>query len=229
MSQTKVPNEMIGNVLLADTTVTIPAGSASAQIQAYIDAQPKDLNGHALTFQFEAGTYDVPTTPLTFSGFKNGSVSVLGDASVTSASESQNVILQCDVDAALKAVFCDTIAFKGFNGYRTTEDNSPIIHVTTCNYAYVRGCYLHNDNASKLGSGVAVLSARTLVEGSRVAGLANGVYADRSTIYVKDCDSKAGALPGYGMYAYAGRVVKMNGNVPTGDTNEGTAGGGQIV
>lgn len=41
------------SVLTASKTVNIPYGTSAAEIQALIDAEPKNLNGHTLTFQFE--------------------------------------------------------------------------------------------------------------------------------------------------------------------------------
>jgi len=44
-------------LLNVDTTVNFTSSMTAAQIQALINAQPLNLNGHTLTFQFADGTY----------------------------------------------------------------------------------------------------------------------------------------------------------------------------
>jgi len=78
--------------LTANTTVNLNNTMTAAQIQALIDAQPKNLNGYLLTFQFADGTYTLSST-LTWNGFNNGTVWVLGNGSNNTLSQSKNVIL----------------------------------------------------------------------------------------------------------------------------------------
>ncbi len=64
----------------ADTTVNFDNSMSTAQIQALIDAQPKNLGGHTLTFQFADGTYSISTV-LTIKDFYSGDVLVTGNQS----------------------------------------------------------------------------------------------------------------------------------------------------
>lgn len=64
--------------LTADTVVNIPNGSNQAAIQAIIDAQPKNLGGFDLTFQFADGTYTIDSY-LNFEEFYGGILRCYGN------------------------------------------------------------------------------------------------------------------------------------------------------
>lgn len=85
-------SEYLG-VLQGNTTVNITAGSTAAQIQALINALPKNLNGYTLTFQFADGSYSLSSN-LTFTGFFGGLLRVFGNSSDSTAALSKSVDLQ---------------------------------------------------------------------------------------------------------------------------------------
>lgn len=57
--------------LLDDTHVNLTSTMSASQIQALVDAQPKDLAGKALTFQLGNGTYTIGQQ-LNFNDFHSG-------------------------------------------------------------------------------------------------------------------------------------------------------------
>ena len=76
--------------LTSNTTVTITNGTPSADIQAQIDAQPKNQNGYDLIFQFADGTFTTSNS-LTWSYFYGGILKIYGntgDASSTNTAQS---------------------------------------------------------------------------------------------------------------------------------------------
>ncbi len=63
----------VGGALTANTTVNFTSGMTAVQMQALIDAVPRNTNGYTLTFQFADGTYNTSmTSSLSFSGFYGG-------------------------------------------------------------------------------------------------------------------------------------------------------------
>ena len=52
-----------------------------SDLQNIINKQPKNLNGHDITFQFADGTYDFGTISLNFVEFEGGTINIWGDQS----------------------------------------------------------------------------------------------------------------------------------------------------
>ena len=76
-----------------NTTVNLDNSMSAATINALIAAQPKDLNGYTLTFQFADGTYTLNET-LDFSGFRgDGELKVFGNSSDNTMATSKSVNL----------------------------------------------------------------------------------------------------------------------------------------
>lgn len=99
-------------MLQSDTTVNFNSGMTTAQIQALVDAQPKNLNGHAITFQFADGEYTF-TQQVVFPNFINGTVNVQGNPSenASPARTTQAVYLNSSASA------CNTILVQGGDAY----------------------------------------------------------------------------------------------------------------
>jgi hypothetical protein len=70
------------DILHIDKTVNLISSMTTANIQDSINAQPSNLGGHILTFQFADGTYTSDTT-LTIKGFSNGTVYFQGNRTET--------------------------------------------------------------------------------------------------------------------------------------------------
>ncbi len=104
------------DILTTNTTVNFTYDMTAAAMQALIDAVPKNLGGHDLTFQFGDGTYNTSmTSALTFNGFYNGSLYIQGNSGDTGISTTK----------AVKLVFSGTSS-----GVRVTN--------CSCNFLYVR-------------------------------------------------------------------------------------------
>ena len=79
--------------LIADTTVNLNSSMTATQIQALIDAQPKNMNGFDLIFQFADGTYTLDAT-LLFQHFYGGqTLRVRGNIGESGLHTNQAVIL----------------------------------------------------------------------------------------------------------------------------------------
>ena len=79
-------------ILTADRTVAFSSSFTTAQIQALIDEQPKNLGDKTLTFQFADGNYNL-STGLRFFNFSNGSLFIRGNSSNNTVAFAKNVTL----------------------------------------------------------------------------------------------------------------------------------------
>ena len=79
-------------ILTADRTVAFSSSFTTAQIQALIDEQPKNLGNKTLTFQFADGNYNL-STGLRFFNFSNGSLFIRGNSSNNTVAFAKNVTL----------------------------------------------------------------------------------------------------------------------------------------
>ena len=75
----------VASTLTEDLTVEFLSTDTVAQIQAKIDAVPKNLGGHTVTFQFPEEFAWSLLTPLEWKGFYNGNVIVNGGSGVSVA------------------------------------------------------------------------------------------------------------------------------------------------
>lgn len=92
------------SALSSNTTVNLDSSMTTAQMQALIDAQPKNLNGYSLTFQFADGTYTL-TGVLSFSYFYGGFLNIRGNPANETASATKNVVLKGASGNAAMEVF----------------------------------------------------------------------------------------------------------------------------
>jgi hypothetical protein len=79
-------------ILTADKTVGFSSSFTTAQMQALIDVQPKNLGGKTLTFKFADGNYNLGTG-LKFRYFSNGAVYIYGNTSNNTVAAAKNVTL----------------------------------------------------------------------------------------------------------------------------------------
>ena len=79
-------------ILTSDRTVAFSSSFTTAQMQALIDAQPRNLGGKTLTFQFADGNYNL-STGLQFNFFSNGVLLIYGNSSNNTVAASKNVVL----------------------------------------------------------------------------------------------------------------------------------------
>jgi len=218
--------------LLADTTVNFVATDTSAEIQALIDAQPKDLGGYALTFQYADGTYTVATT-MTYSGFKNGTLNIFGNTGeATSLHTDQAVILDstatsqtvvfvdnchCNVDVRFLNVSMDnTVAYSG-------------IYINNTSFAAVRWNYVLGENTTS-GNGIRFDTGSSgRIDANYVSNLLSGIFVYMSSHVASIGNDDTGTQPAYGLNAQYGSVIAKSGTQPAGSTGaETTANGGVI-
>lgn len=140
------PNGIIldETILQASKTINIAAGSSASEIQALINEQPKNLNGHKLTFTFQGSRtnpqeYDLGTTQLNFDGFCGGEILVQGHQSetptnrtgfvdISSASLTSNVVT-VNTSSAHGLSTGDTVYLQNVN-YVTTSPNGKQTNIT---------------------------------------------------------------------------------------------------
>jgi hypothetical protein len=79
-------------ILTVDKTVSFSSSFTTAQMQSLIDAQPKNLGGKSLTFQFADGRYNL-STGLRFWYFSNGALLINGNSSNNTVAANKNVTL----------------------------------------------------------------------------------------------------------------------------------------
>jgi hypothetical protein len=102
--------------LTANKTVNLTSSMTAAQIQALIDAEPKNLGGFTLTFQFADGTYTI-NNEIAFVSFYNGTLVIQGNPTNNTLSSSKNVILNFTAIPALSGIRLDTLLCKVFFRY----------------------------------------------------------------------------------------------------------------
>jgi len=218
-----------GGFLASNTTVNLDASMTAAEIQALIDAQPKNLNGLNLTFAFADGTYTLDSI-LTFKDFGNGTLSILGNTG-----EDENTL------HTNQAVYLN---FTGVtSGLRLTNNAQTYIHnlkiqitdtdTKACLYARfttirVQGCYFLNAGTTNSTIGVDANQVQTFVGYTYFSKMKYGVKQSIGCCSLTACDD-TGTKPDYGVYANLGGVVGWTVSIPTGATADTLMANGGIV
>ena len=217
-----------------NTTVNLDNSMSAATINALIAAQPKDLNGYNLTFQFADGTYTLNET-LDFSGFRgDGVLYIYGNSSDNTLATNKSVNLN----------FSGTDGLNGITAY----NNSAYLYV-----AYIRvtvGC------TSNHGIGFSYVNCTNVVSWANSAFTSGttygrGFYAARGTAFHSEKDAttefqiawylsmqsqcylrdngRGGTLPIYGYYADGGSRVGRYGTAPSASGAQYTENGGAKI
>ena len=209
--------------LEADTTVNLDNSMSAATINALIAAQPKNLGGYTLTFQFADGTYTM-SEKLVFHDFHGGGyLQIYGNASNNSLSTT-------------KAVHLDFSGTDGLDGIEAKRTSGIIkvyyLKVSSANVSnHVRAmtfescsdvrCYYNYVTASAAGSygqGYHSTQSTFLAYWCYVTGFNIAFYMSyASQNYIRDCD-ESGTQPYYGIYANAGAIVGRYGTYPSAST-----------
>lgn len=222
--------------LTTNTTVNLTSGMTAAQIQALIDAQPRNLNTYTLTFQFADGTYNTAmTSSLVFSFFYNGALTIqgnTGEADATVLHTSQAVYLDFSAGSSngivvnycnclvtvrnLKIKISDTAAIRCIS-----SASCPTVNIQ---YNYLFGA---NNTNTNVGFGCTFTSAYAV--SNYVSTLQTGIAAfNASTIY-SSVNDDTGTAPKYGIAAQQAGTIGKNSTQPAGSIgNEYTATGGEI-
>ena len=208
-----------GLELKEDTTVNLVATDTATEIQALIDAQPKNLNGFILLFQFADGTYSLDSE-LVFQHFSNGALSIYGNASDNSLSASKSVILNFSTAS---------------NGIKINNSNSDVaVRYLELNVNLTSGDFglSYNRCLSVDARYNAVLASATTgvsrdislnecgvcyVRGNMVSQGASGITASVSQVYLKNNDD-VGTLPLTGISAILNSTMGIEGTQPAGSS-----------
>lgn len=219
-----------GGMLEEDTTVNLTSALSSAEIQALIDAQPKNLNGYTLTFQFADGTYTLSET-LLFKGFYSGKIEVFGNSSDNSLGTTKSVVLNFGAGISYYA----GLRFENC----LCEVQAKYLEITAAAAAYVIYAYsvffFYGEYNYILGAGTAASSGvkcqyvpSALLFGNYVSNVKYGIEAAYSTV-MSNTNDDTGTAPLYGLYSNSVATIGKNSTQPAGSTgNELTASAGII-
>lgn len=235
LSAGSIPMANLGDIkLAANTTVAITAGLTSAQIQALIDAQPKDLNGFSLSFQFADGAYTL-TSALTFTGFYGGVLNVQGNMveNYNNRHTTQAVALNASASEINGIVFsyCGCSAIYVYNikmSVKTTvQNNIGIYSLANTGNVFVLGCYILGTGIG-FGWGIASQTSNMVVKNNYVSTIQIGVLSYMNSSIYSEINSSTGTSPSYGLYcAYS--TLRKNGVQPLGSTSSEYNIGGTIT
>lgn len=233
-------------ILQADKTIDIPAGSTRAAVQAIIDEQPKDLNGHNLTFRFASGTtsspevYDFGADDLKFKGFHGGILTIRGvaDESSTATGTAYKTKLRGTKDnwaGLLNIDDCRRVNVTGLQldmygtgtgqvGVRT-QDSS--VSVYNCRFTY-SGTGTPNFTDLYV-VGFDPLQSNGEISGCQFDKMSICVLGERSSHYFADNNVSFGTTPLRGYEATRGGIICPDGTVPNANTIYVSAEGGLIT
>ena len=217
-----------------NTTVNLDNSMSAATINALIAAQPKDLNGYTLTFQFADGTYTLNET-LDFSGFRgDGGVKVFGNSSDNTLATSKSVNLDFSGTDGLNGieaynnsatiyvyyiratVGCTSSHGYGFSYVNCTDARSYSNSAFTSGTSYGRGFYA--------ARGTALHSEHDATTEFQIAWY----LSMQSHCYLRD-NGRGGTLPIYGYYADGGSRVGRYGTAPSASGSQYTENGGAKI
>jgi len=219
--------------LTEDTTVNFVATDTATEIQALIDAQPKNLNGYSLTFQFADGTYTLDAS-LAFSYFYSGIVNIYGNATDNSLSTSKSVILDstsCYTNGIESLYSTATMVIKYLQiNFISSFDGSGIfayslLHLDVCDNYFV-GSTTNNGYGVKASRVASCFIMECYVSNVQygLESLTSRIHSDNN-----DDNSATGTTPLYGLRASKAGIIGKYGTQPSGSiANELTDSGGII-
>jgi hypothetical protein len=215
-------------ILTSDRTIAFSSSFTTAQMQALIDAQPKNLGGKTLTFQFADGNYNL-STGLQFNFFSNGVLLIYGNSSNNTVAAAKNVTLSGSAPIYL-----------GQNN-TTTEVNYLRLAINTSTYASALGventntlvnyCSFTNYPTSVVvgsGNGIGVQARSAVwVRNSYFTSLDRYMVSLYNGIITADTNSQ-GTNSNIAYLAYGG-IIQVQNTGLTGTTTYSTSVGGLIV
>lgn len=217
-----------GLSLTEDTTVDLDTSMTLTEIQAAIDAIPKNLGGYTLTIQFADGTYSIDSY-VVIENFYNGTVDVYGNSSDNSSSASKSVTISMATSGLALFVFQCTafvkIYYLAFENTIATS-NKVLTLITACSYVNVAYCtftgtsdpYCYGIQAPYTKVHIASCYAQNLAVGILASTVGN--ISVTATCTFDSCTTDLSAVLG-GILAYTG-------NVSDDGLTTATATGGQV-
>jgi hypothetical protein len=214
--------------LTANTTVNLNNAMTASEIQALIDAQPKNLNGYSLTYQFADGTYTLDST-ISINRYYAGVVSLSGNIGESGLHSNQAVILNSSASTIISIT--NNTATIGVKNIKVDGSGSNSIY----------GIYLLdnpgavdcNGNWIVLGTGTsrcfsAARCAAVSIYNNYVTDGDRGIETGTTTQCQSNNNVTLTTNQQYGLLCSASIIFKI-GTQPTGDTsNETKFNGGQI-
>ena len=223
-SRSTLPQSINGDKIYYDTTINLDNSMTTAEIQAKIDACPRDHEtSQKITFQFADGTYTLSN--LSFSRFRQD-IYVLGNASDNTLSNTKNVVLDFIASGGngLSLYRCGKVFIK-YLAVKTDDAYGIYINSGQQLDAYFN--YLYNDQ--QVGYLYYLASLRYgYIYSNKLRGGACGIIATGSRVYSNNNESDT-VEPDYGLRSVGASVIGKSGTQPTGSTaNESTSSGGVI-
>lgn len=215
------------SVLTEDTTINFTSDMTSAQIQALIDAQPKNLNGHTLTFQFGDGTYTL-NAQLAFKMFIGGYVFIKGNPSETGAHTNQAVTLDCSTGAILidNCSYVNVVNIK----FTVADITNTALDINNTPRSQVYGCYFIGDGKTADCRGVSVQwNSNSLVYDCKFSNLNFGIVSQFNSRIDAVNNSTTGTTLNWGNDASSGSVLAIDGTMATGTVNFATRSGSMVM
>lgn len=124
--------------MTGNTVVNFDSSMTASAIQALIDAQPKNLNGNVLTFQFADGTYTLDST-LIFDYFFGGVVYLRGNSSeIAVQTATKSVVLNSSAATAVAINQLYTVIIEGLQiGTSSSVSGATVLSVGDSVAAYI--------------------------------------------------------------------------------------------
>ena len=117
--------------LSANKTVNLDSTMTATEIQALIDAQPRNLGSYTLTFQFGDGTYTLTDSLDFFNFYGGGRLNIHGNQSdSTSLSTAQSVYLDFSGGAS-NGIYVNNCSCLVFIWHIIRSENLLNIYITT--------------------------------------------------------------------------------------------------
>jgi len=219
-----------GSQILTDNrTVAFSSSFTTAQMQALIDAQPKNLGGKNLTFQFADGTYNL-STGLSFNYFSNGALLINGNSSNNTVAANKNVTLSGSnpMYIANNSTYTEVnylkliIRTNSYTGCLIVENTSPI--VSYCSFT-------NNPTSITGGTGHGIIGqsgAKVLVRNCYFNFLDADIVAGYNSI-VNALSNSQGSNASIAYLSYGGGIIQVQNTGLTGVTTYNAQLGGLIV
>lgn len=222
--------------LTTDTTVNLTSGMTAAQIQALIDAQPKNLGGKTLTFQFGDGTYNTSmTSALVFQYFYNGALNIYGNTSETDATAlhtTQSVYLDFSAGTSNGIEVNDCYCYVYVRNLKIWISDTASIHgiyMQRSPATMIRYNYVLATGKTAANTAIRVAYGRCYCMANYVSNTQEGIKSSVGAVIHSNGNDDTGTAPNYGLTAIQGATVSKEGTQPSGTTaNENTAIGGEI-
>jgi len=218
--------------LTANKTVNFTAADTAATIQAAIDAEPKNLNGYTLTFQFADGSYSL-NAEIVFAYFFGGELIVAGNLTENEKALHTNQAVSITSTSTTTAIsFSNVTAKYSLKNIKLTALDlvggaSYAVFIDGCGFIEVFGCYIIGSLAN--GMGISFQGGTGRVGWCYFTLLIAALQSQFGAILSSTTNAEITTAPQYGLYALEGAVVSKDSTQPVGTVaNELVQTGGVI-